>query len=465
VALFVTADLQGQLTPCGCSEGMRGGLGRAAAQIARARAEGLAVAYLDAGDALFARGALQPEEVVEEERKARALADALRVMGLDLRTPGPLDDVLGADFRRSLRLPELAPGAATLLDVGGHRLGVVAARSPAQLTDGAARIGAQGAEFVVALYAGSLDAALTAARGAAAVDLVVSAQEGLPVAVGDESRLVKASAPVSRVQSRGRALLRVDLVFDGAGRFRLLSSPEDVQREAATLDERIALLTKELALPGQDAERKRLLTTRLAQLVDKRGALAAAPPLAGANAFTVRFIPLESSLPSDPAVDAVLATFDQDVSELNLAWARAHGRDCPSPENREAAYIGSAGCRSCHAASFSVYGKTGHAHAYRRLEEVHQQYRLECVGCHVVGIQQPGGVCRVDRVAGRDEVGCENCHGPGSLHAAQPTLQPIPRPAPERSVCMGCHTPENSPHFDFRLYLPRVLGPGHAAKR
>jgi hypothetical protein len=444
---------------------MRGGLGRAAAQIARARAEGRAVAYLDAGDALFARRALQPDEVVEEQRKARALAEALRLMGLDLRTPGPLDDVLGADFRRSLRLPELAPGAAELLEVGGHPLGVVAASSPAQLANGAAQLRARGAVFVVALYAGSLDAALSAVRGAEAVDVVVSAQDGLPVAVGDESRLVKADAPVSRVQSRGRALLRVDLVFDGTGRFRLLSSPDDVQREAATLDERIALLTRELALPGQDAERKRLLATRLAQLVDRRGALAVAPPLSGANVFTVRFLPLESSLPSDPAVDAVLAAFDQDVSELNLAWARTHGRDCPPPERGEAAYLGSASCQGCHRATFSVYAQTGHAAAYRRLVEVHKQYRLECVGCHVVGIQQPGGVCRVDRVTGRDEVGCENCHGPGSLHAAGPTVQPIPRPAPGRSVCLGCHTPENSPHFDFSVYLPRVLGPGHAAKR
>ena len=29
------------------------------------------------------------------------------------------------------------------------------------------------------------------------------------------------------------------------------------------------------------------------------------------------------------------------------------------------------------------------------------------------------------------------------------------------SVCLECHTPEHSDHFDYGVYLPRILGPGH----
>jgi Cytochrome c554 and c-prime len=444
---------------------MRGGLGRAAAQVAQARAQGVPTLYLDAGDALFERTGFQPDEAVEAKRKAKAVAEAFSVMGLAGRAVGPLDEVEGAGFRRALGLPELPGDSATVLRVGGHALGVVVARSAAELTAGATRARAQGAEFVVALYGGPLDKAVEAVHGVEAVDLVVSAQEAPVVTLDDESRLSRGGVPVARVQSRGRALLRVDLVFDGTGRFRLFSSPDDVQHEAATLEERIELLKTELAQPGQLAERKRLLTEKLATLVARRGALAPAPPLAGANGFTVRFIPLETTLPSDATVDAVVAKFDEDVSALNLAYARAHGEDCPSAGKGQAAYVGTATCQRCHAAAFPVYEKTGHARAYQELERVQKQYRLECVACHVVGIQQPGGVCRVDHVSGREGVGCENCHGPGSLHAAHPAAHPIPRPAPTRSVCVGCHTPENSPHFDFSVYLPRVLGPGHAAKR
>jgi hypothetical protein len=444
---------------------MRGGLGRAAAQVARARADGIPTLYLDAGDALFDRAGLAPDEAVEEERKARAVAEALRSMGLQARAVGPLDDVQGVAFRRALGLPELSSGTESVLEVGGHLFGVVVARTDLELAQGAARARKRGAEFVVALFGGPLDKALTAVRGVEGVDLVVSAQDAGLVTLDDESRLVRSGVPVARVQSRGRALLRVDLVFDGSGPFRLFTSPDDVQREAATLDERISLLKKELALPGQETQRKQLLTARLATLVDKRASLAPAPPLGGANGFTARFIPLETTLPSDAAVDAVVARFDEDVSQLNLAWAKANGQPCPKPAKGEAAYVGSAACQGCHAAATAVYRETGHARAYRALEAVHKQYRLECVACHVVGIQQPGGVCRVDRVAGRDAVGCENCHGPGSLHVAHPATQAVARPAPTVSVCLGCHTPENSPQFDYALYLPRVLGPGHGAKR
>ena len=103
---------------------MRGGLGRAAAQLERARADGLPTLYLDAGDALFDRPGLPPDEAVEEERKAKAVAEALGSMGLVARAVGPLDDVQGVDFRRSLGLPELPAGSARVFRAGGHSLGV-----------------------------------------------------------------------------------------------------------------------------------------------------------------------------------------------------------------------------------------------------------------------------------------------------------------------------------------------------
>ena len=69
-------------------------------------------------------------------------------------------------------------------------------------------------------------------------------------------------------------------------------------------------------------------------------------------------------------------------------------------------------------------------------------------------------MCRLDKVQGREDVGCESCHGPGSLHAAAPAKANIAG-SPGRALCVTCHNLENSPHFDFATYLPRVLGPGH----
>ena len=60
--------------------------------------------------------------------------------------------------------------------------------------------------------------------------------------------------------------------------------------------------------------------------------------------------------------------------------------------------------------------------------------------------------------------------GGGGMQSAR-TAAPTPAAAGTANVaammsryCVGCHNPENSPHFDFALYLPQILGKGHGRK-
>ncbi len=114
----------------------------------------------------------------------------------------------------------------------------------------------------------------------------------------------------------------------------------------------------------------------------------------------------------------------------------------------------------CHPDSTAVWNTTKHRHAYQSLLEKKKQYHLDCIGCHVTGWRQPGGVCRIDDVEGRDQVGCEACHGPGWRHTQMPEKKYIVR-ANEAKTCVGCHDQENSPHFEFERYRAKILGPGH----
>ncbi len=93
--VFVAAELKGYLGPCGCSENMRGGIARAAFQLEQARAAGGKVALIDCGDSLFGTATISEDAVPQQERKARALADAFKKMGISTRAPGPLDDARG----------------------------------------------------------------------------------------------------------------------------------------------------------------------------------------------------------------------------------------------------------------------------------------------------------------------------------------------------------------------------------
>ncbi|SDE12812.1 multiheme c-type cytochrome [Myxococcus virescens] len=461
--LFLSADTRGYLGPCGCSENMRGGIARAAAQVQSARKGSLPVLYVDGGNSLFGEQRLKPGQVPQEERKAKALADAMRHMGLAVRATGPLDDTQGVDFRKGLGLPELAPGAVKLLPAGERKVGVVAATTAAQLAEASAQARAQGADFVVGLLDVTLDVAQQAVeQPGLKADVVVATRTATEFS-GEENRLVRSAVPVVALQSKGRSLLRVDLAYaPQTGPFALQKGQDDLEREAAALEQRTALLDKDINLPGTDPKLKALKQGKRDELVARRQALLDAPPVTpdGVNAFTLRFVPLESSLPSDAEAVALVSAYDADVGKMNLAWAKAHGQDCPPPAPGRAGFVGNEPCRTCHEDAFPVWEKSKHHHAWETLEQVGKQFHLNCVGCHVTGWEQPGGVCRLDKVAGREDVGCESCHGPGSEHADAPGAHNIIA-SPGESVCVTCHNPENSPHFDFATYLPRIVGPGH----
>ncbi|MCI0673017.1 MAG: cytochrome c family protein [Myxococcaceae bacterium] len=460
--LYLSADMRGYLAPCGCSENMRGGVARAAHQLAEARRQGPPVLYVDGGNSLFGAPRLTAAQVPQDEARARALAGAMKAMGLVTRATGPLDDARGEAFLRSLGLPNVAFGRGEVLAAGTHRVGVVSARDAAELRAGAAEARRKGAELVLGLLQRTVeDAQALAARTDTGVDLLVATFTASETS-GEENRLVRGAVPLVGLQSKGRSLLRVEVAFgEGPGPFQLQRGQADVERELSALDARIALLDREVNHPGLSAELRRLKLGKLEELVRRRLTTGAVPDLQ-AHTYTLRFVPLEASLPSDPAVAAIVARYDAEVGRLNLAWARVHGKDCPAPAKGQAAFVGNKACRGCHAGAFAVYEASKHAHAWETLVGLGKQHHLQCASCHVTGWEQPGGVCRIDRTARREDVGCESCHGPGSLHARAPAATNIVG-RPGAAACTGCHTLENSPHFDFTTYVPRILGPGHGA--
>lgn len=460
--LVISADVKGYLGPCGCSQNMRGGLSRAAQQLQLVRQEGHPVFFVDSGDGLFGATTLPPEAVPQQERKAKALAAGWKAMGLATRAVGPFDDARGAAFREALGLPETKAGRFTTLDAQGHRLAVVSAGDVAE----ARRVGLEarrsGARFVVAFVPRPFELLLRETAEATEVDLFVSSKPKDELAA-EESRFGGLGAKVAQLQSKGRALLRVDVHLRGEGPVAWPRGDAERERELRGLDQRIELLRAQVNEPMLGEELKALRRAKLEEIIARREALAAEPlplPEAG-NAATARFLPLESTLPKHPEVEALERAYDVDVGLLNLEWAKANGQSCEPATPERPGLIGTPLCIACHVEAGAVWQATKHPKAYEGLKAQGKQHHLDCVGCHVTGWRQPQGVCRIDETAGREEVGCESCHGPGSAHLANPVKGTIARPERKKEVCVGCHDLENSPHFDFDTWLPKVLGPGH----
>jgi len=108
-------------------------------------------------------------------------------------------------------------------------------------------------------------------------------------------------------------------------------------------------------------------------------------------------------------------------------------------------YRGSASCKGCHKYSHDKWKEKKHADAFAILEEVGSDHDPECVVCHVVGMRYESGFVSPDTTPDMKNVGCENCHGPGSEHIDSLGEQPTGEP---RTDCGSCHTPDHSAHYN-----------------
>ena len=112
-------------------------------------------------------------------------------------------------------------------------------------------------------------------------------------------------------------------------------------------------------------------------------------------------------------------------------------------------------CAVCHEREYFDWQASGHAHALRSLQAIGRADDPECVRCHVVGWQQPGGY-DADRGARAEylaDVQCESCHGTGGPHLA-------PAAAAGKRVtaaaCAACHDEKHSLGFDFDRFVQLV---------
>lgn len=125
-------------------------------------------------------------------------------------------------------------------------------------------------------------------------------------------------------------------------------------------------------------------------------------------------------------------------------------------------YIGSETCAECHDAQYASYAShSKKAHSYASVSVMRKgltdaEYR-ECLHCHATGYGQPGGFVSEEATPHLQNLGCESCHGPGSMHANSGDPDDIEGDlSPED--CERCHNPERVANFKFK---PLLFGGAH----
>lgn len=136
---------------------------------------------------------------------------------------------------------------------------------------------------------------------------------------------------------------------------------------------------------------------------------------------------------------------------------------CKSVQAGEArTYVGSEKCGECHADEYESYkanAKKAHSFAsIKRMKKFLSDKEFQsCCVCHTLGYGQPGGFRSETETPELKNLGCETCHGPGSLHVELGNGKNIDKDFSE-AMCMACHTKDRSVAFRFR---PSMFGGTH----
>ena len=113
-------------------------------------------------------------------------------------------------------------------------------------------------------------------------------------------------------------------------------------------------------------------------------------------------------------------------------------------------------CAGCHLAQTEFWKGTAHARAYETLEKSGDQFRYDCLPCHVLGY----GETFIDaRNPGEyKDVQCESCHGTNPGHPLDPANRPWP--TVDDKSCWSCHNPqETKVPFKPSQAIPKVSCP------
>lgn len=498
--LYLVSDLAGALEPCGCVKDQLGGMDRFGALVAGEKKTAPAYATLAAGPLFFMDMELAEEKKSQEIAKAETIAATLKALNLAAFTEGRNGFAAGADMLAKLRdasggalvaanlkAGSLAPKKHVLLTVGNVKIGVIGVAAPDK--NDKAKGSLEGVESSAAIPAVKESVAALKKEGAQAIVVLAAVGRGEAKRIADDNPELLAvlvgstgsngdantkPAPPEQVGDvliveTGNHLQTVGVLdihlrdapktgivklADGTGIERMRKRAEI----AARIDElraKIASWEKDKSVDPKDVEARR---ADVAKLEAERDALDKAPPPAKGSFYRFSMREIREELGADETVKSRMNAFYKKVNEANKI-AFKDKKPIPAAKGQPS-YVGVEVCANCHEEPKKVWDATSHAHAYATLEKQFKEANLDCVSCHVTGYDKPGG-STVTHVSDLENVQCEVCHGPGSLHADQPEKVKIPIAKPTPESCIECHHPPHVHVFDPKAKMADILGPGH----
>ena len=469
ITLAVVTGLAGTTAPCGCTSRPLGGLDKLATQVAKLDSP---AAVVFAGSTFFTHADPPPGLLEQEQRKADAIAEIVAKLDPVALLPGPLDHGRHGEhlrglarrhglalFTRPRSLRTHARADSSLHTIGGIKVGFVGvAGDPSgeadSYTHAALALRAQGADIVIALIA----------SGGAVGPALASRIDACDIAIGGGSDHLRAPRVIGGTLyvdagDRGRYLGLLRLHPQGGGKKDAWAYDDGGKSQRASLDARIEQLQEAAARLNGKARAVR--QKKVTQLTAQRDAIELIAPKGRYVSWET--ITITDEFPAAPWARKTLDSYNQSLCAITTrATQEIACAPAATPQDR---YVGTAACRACHGAAFSLWEQTKHANAWQTLVEANKTCDLGCIGCHSVGYDRPGGYCHLSDAQEHANVGCETCHGPAAGHLANPGDREAWGTAftgvtsPE--TCLSCHNAEHSDAFSYDTYRRKIVGAGH----
>jgi hypothetical protein len=445
-ALILSGEQAGYLEPCGCTAGQKGGLDRRYVLTELLKKQGWNLCLLDLGTLINdpnTRGG--PEQTkIRFDASLKALNmmayDALALSAEDL-APGVAEMLMRMDNALGDRLKVLAanvtpqPGLgfekkllpSLVRETGGTRIGVTAVLMPQSFAD---------------LKDADKDQWLAVQEPQAALGSVLAELES------------QSDFQVLMVQGKIEDAKNLASAFPGFD---------------------IVLATSIFADPPQDPEPLNDGKTWLIQ-VGRKGQYVGALGLYPGEATPMRYRRLvlgtqysqhrELAAPMKKLLDVDIQADLQAADVLGTYPRRPYMfGDKINPST----FVGAITCRECHPNTYAKWQSTKHSHAYEPLEnpERNREWDADCVRCHTTGFEYQGGFVNAKQSPWLKGNQCENCHGPGSLHVADPDnpefrklLARTVQDAEQNHRCSQCHDEDNDPAFKFPDRYSQIMHKG-----
>ena len=168
----------------------------------------------------------------------------------------------------------------------------------------------------------------------------------------------------------------------------------------------------------------------------------------GKISFKHRMVRLDSSIKNDPEMLKLYKIYNEKV-EVMFFESLSNKRN----KDKVSIYAGDTVCKNCHTADHEKWSSSKHGKAYETLRKINKAFDPECLVCHVVGYNMPGGFISELDTPELKNVQCEVCHGAGKKHASAP-MPDFGNQA--KKACKKCHVKNHSPKFNYTKYWPKI---------